>query len=91
MNSSTDETVISGAWEPQVSILLATPVNLLNLQPSIGIDTGLIPNSTNAYSTISSTTMPDASTPHTSFIEQHKKLLMWSGIIIVAAIVVKYV
>ena len=91
MNTSTDETVISGATE-SISTLRFEPPSILQQSylPSIGVDTG---QKTFTYSnTISSSLVSD--TPEetkSGFIEKHKRLLVVSGFIIAAVVVIKYI
>ena len=92
MNTSTDETVISGATESISTIQRFEPAILQQQSylPSIGVDTGM--KTFNYSSTISSSLVSD--TPEetkSGFIEKHKRLLVWSGFIIAAVVVVKLI
>ena len=91
MNTSTDETVISGATESISTIQRFEPAILQqSFLPSIGVDTGM--KTFNYSSTISSSLVSD--TPEetkSGFIEKHKRLLVVSGFIIAAVVVIKYI
>ena len=87
MNSTTDETVISGATESISSLRFEPPsIQQQAYLTSIGVDTGQ-----KSY-TISSSLVSD--TPEETklnFVEKHKRLLVWSGFIIAAVVVVRLI
>ena len=89
MNTSTDETVISGATE-SISTLRFEPAILQQQSylPSIGVDTGM---KSYTYSSSNSLVSDTPEETKSGFIEKHKRLLVVSGIIIAAAVVVKYI
>ena len=89
---NTDETVISGATESISTIQRFEPsIQQQSYLPSIGVDTGM--KSYTYSSTISSSLSSDSSEEETKlgFIEKHKKLLVWSGFIIAAVVVVRLI
>ena len=87
---NTDETVISGATESISTLRFEPSIKQQSYLTSIGVDTG---QKTYTYSnTISSSLSSD--TPEETklgFIEKHKKLLVWSGFIIAAVVVVRLI
>ena len=91
MNTSTDETVISGATESISTLRFEPAILQQSYLPSIGVDTGM--KTFNYSSTISSSLSSNSSEEETkmSFIEKHKKLLVWSGFIIAAVVVVRLI
>ena len=93
MNTSTDETVISGATESISTIQRFEPaIQQQAYLPSIGVDTGL--KTYNYSSTISSSLSSNSSEEEETklgFVEKHKRLLVWSGIIIAAVVVVRLI
>ena len=90
MNSTTDETVISGATE-SISTLRFEPPAILQQSylTSIGVDTGQ--KTFNYSSTISSLVSDSPEETKMSFIEKNKRLLVWSGFIIAAVVVVRLI
>ena len=92
MNTSTDETVISGASDSISTIqrFEPSPIQQQAYLTSIGVDTGM--KTFNYSSTISSSLVSD--TPEetkSGFIEKNKRLLVWSGFIIAAVVVVRLI
>ena len=89
MNTSTDETVISGATESISTIQRFEPAILQQQSylPSIGVDTGM--KTFNYSSTLVSTSSEEET--KMSFIEKNKRLLVWSGFIIAAVVVVRLI
>ena len=87
---NTDETVISGATD-SISTLTFEPAILQQQSylPSIGVDTGQ--KSYNYSSTISSLVSDTPEETKSGFIEKHKRLLVVSGFIIAAVVVIKYI
>ena len=90
MNSSTDETVISGATESISTIQRFEPPAILQQAylNSTGADTG---TKTYNYSNTISGFVSDPSETQMSFVEKHKRLIVVSGIIIAAAVVVRLI
>ena len=90
MNTSTDETVISGATE-SISTLRFEPPSILQQSylTSIGVDTGM--KTFNYSSTISSLSSDTPEETKSGFIEKNKKLLVWSGLIVAAVVVVRLI
>ena len=88
---NTDETVISGATESISTIQRFEPAILQQQSylPSIGVDKGQ--KIYNYYSTISSLVSDTPEETKSGFIEKHKRLLVWSGFIIAAVVVVKLI
>ena len=89
MNNSTDETVISGSSD-SISTLRFEPPAILQQAylNSTGVDTGM---KTYNYSNTISGFVSDPSETQMSFVEKHKRLLVVSGIIIAAAVVVRLI
>ena len=90
---NTDETVISGATDTISTIQRFEPPAILQQQSyltSIGVDTGLktYTYSTNVISGFLSDTPEETKL---GFIEKHKKLIVWSGLIIAAVVVVRLI
>ena len=91
---NTDETVISGATDSISTIQRFEPAILQQQSylPSIGVDTGM--KTFNYSSTISSSLSSNSSEEEETklgFVEKHKRLLVWSGIIIAAVVVVRLI
>ena len=86
---NTDETVISGATD-SISTLRFEPPAILqeSYLTSTGVDTGM---KTYNYSNTISGFVSDPSETQMSFVEKHKRLLVVSGIIIAAAVVVRLI
>ena len=93
MNTSTDETVISGATDSISTIQRFEPAILQQQSylPSIGVDTGM--KSFNYSSTIVSSSLVSESEEETKlgFVEKNKRLLVWSGLIVAAVVVVRLI
>ena len=89
---NTDETVISGATDSISTIQRFEPAILQqSYLPSIGVDTGQ-KSFTYSNNVISSSLVSD--TPEetkSGFVEKHKKLLVWSGLIVAAVVVVRLI
>ena len=88
MNSTTDETVISGATDSISTLRFEPAILQQSFLPSIGVDTG---QKTYTYSNTISSLVSDSPEPQINFIEKHKKLIVWSGLIIAAVVVVRLI
>ena len=88
MNTSTDETVISGATESISTLRFEPSIQQQSYLTSIGVDTG---QKTFNYSSTISSSLDTPEETKSGFIEKHKKLLVWSGLIVAAVVVVKYI
>ena len=89
MNSTTDETVISGATESISTLTFEPAIQQQAYLTSIGVDTGQ--KSYTYSSTISSLSSDTPEETKSGFIEKNKKLLVWSGLIVAAVVVVRLI
>ena len=88
MNNSTDETVISGATDTISTLQRFEPpaIQQQSYLTSIGVDTGQ-----KSFTYSISSLVSDTPEPQMNFIEKHKKLIVWSGLIIAAVVVVRLI